>query len=173
MPGRVQVAEAALGRWMIMTPTVNTGGAHASATLQEMLPQPEGKAGMHARMERVSYAVGAPAVAGTCMPCTQCTLCRGIARQASPRRRCERAWMVDWSPLGGRFQPMALPEGSAPARGRPRTRINTRSPPVPPEWAGYLAGAGFALRCWLCSASADVKMGHVYGARLVAVLVVR
>ena len=37
----------------------------------------------------------------------------------------------------------------------------------------HLAGAGFALRCWLCSASADVMMGHVCGARLVAVLVVR
>ena len=44
---------------------------------------------------------------------------------------------------------------------------------VPPEWAGHLAGAGFALRCWLCSASADVMMGHVYVVRLVAVLVVR
>ena len=36
---------------------------------------------------------------------------------------------------------------------------------------------GFSLRCWLCShwhgVSADVMMGHVYGARLVAVLVVR
>ena len=30
------------------------------------------------------------------------------------------------------------------------------------------AGAGFALRCWLCSASADVMMGHVYGALLPA-----
>ena len=29
---------------------------------------------------------------------------------------------------------------------------------VPPEWAGHLAGARFALRCWLCSASADVVM---------------
>ena len=36
---------------------------------------------------------------------------------------------------------------------------------------GRLAGAWPALRCWLCSASADVMMGHVYGARLVAVLV--
>ena len=42
-----------------------------------------------------------------------------------------------------------------------------------PEWAGHVAGAGFALRCWLCGASADVMMGHVFGARLVAVLVVR
>ena len=39
---------------------------------------------------------------------------------------------------------------------------------VPPEWAGHLAGAGFALRCWLCSASADVVMRRVYGALLVA-----
>ena len=33
-----------------------------------------------------------------------------------------------------------------------------------------IAGAGFALRCWLCGASADVMMEHVYiyGARLVA-----
>ena len=30
--------------------------------------------------------------------------------------------------------------------------------------------AGFALRCWLCSASADVVMRHVYGALLVAML---
>ena len=35
-----------------------------------------------------------------------------------------------------------------------------------------LAGARFALRCWLCSASADVVMGRVYGALLVAMLVV-
>ena len=39
---------------------------------------------------------------------------------------------------------------------------------VQPEWAGHLAGAGFAgagfaLRCWLCSASADIMMGHVCG----------
>ena len=39
-----------------------------------------------------------------------------------------------------------------------------------PEWADQLVGAGFALCCWLCSASADVMMGHVYGALLVAVL---
>ena len=39
-------------------------------------------------------------------------------------------------------------------------------------WAGHLAGAGFALRCWLCSASADVVMRRVYGALLVAMLVV-
>ena len=32
-------------------------------------------------------------------------------------------------------------------------------------------GSGFAIRCWLCSASADVMMGQVYGAVLVAVLV--
>ena len=32
---------------------------------------------------------------------------------------------------------------------------------------------GFALRCWLCSASTNVMVGHVYGALLVAVLVVR
>ena len=31
---------------------------------------------------------------------------------------------------------------------------------------------GFALRCWLCSASADVVMRRVYGALLVAMLVV-
>ena len=43
---------------------------------------------------------------------------------------------------------------------------------VPPEWAGHLAGAGFALRCWLCCASADVVMRRVYGALLVAMLVV-
>ena len=36
----------------------------------------------------------------------------------------------------------------------------------------HLAGAGFALRCWLCSASADVVMRRVYGALLVAMLVV-
>ena len=30
----------------------------------------------------------------------------------------------------------------------------------------------FALRCWLCSASADFVMGRVYGALLVAMLVV-
>ena len=30
----------------------------------------------------------------------------------------------------------------------------------------------FALRCWLCSASADVVMTRVYGALLVAMLVV-
>ena len=47
--------------------------------------------------------------------------------RSSPRRCCERAWMVDRSSLGGLFQPMALPEGSAPARGRPRTRISTCS----------------------------------------------
>ena len=47
------------------------------------------------------------------------------------------------------------------------------APLQPLEWAGHLAGAGFALRCWLCSASADGMMGHVYVARLVAVLVVR
>ena len=29
------------------------------------------------------------------------------------------------------------------------------------------------VKCWLCSASADVMMGHVFGARSVAVLVVR
>ena len=34
-------------------------------------------------------------------------------------------------------------------------------------------GAVPTSRCWLCSASADVMMGHVYGALLVAVLVVR
>ena len=34
--------------------------------------------------------------------------------------------------------------------------------PAPLEW-DHLAGAGFALRCWLCSAGADVMMGHVYG----------
>ena len=44
---------------------------------------------------------------------------------------------------------------------------------VQPEWAGHLAGAGFALRCWLCSASADVVMRRVYGALLVPMLVVR
>ena len=38
--------------------------------------------------------------------------------------------------------------------------------------SGFLAGAGFALRCWLCSASADVTMGRVNRALLVAVLVV-
>ena len=27
--------------------------------------------------------------------------------------------------------------------------------------AGHLTGAGFALQCWLCSASADVMTGHV------------
>ena len=43
---------------------------------------------------------------------------------------------------------------------------------VPLEWAGHLAGARFALRCWLCSASADVVMRRVYGALLVAMLVV-
>ena len=43
---------------------------------------------------------------------------------------------------------------------------------VPPEWAGHLTGAGFALRCWLCSASADVVMRRVCGALLVAMLVV-
>ena len=32
---------------------------------------------------------------------------------------------------------------------------------------------GFELQCWLCSASSGVMMGHVYGARLVAVLVLR
>ena len=42
----------------------------------------------------------------------------------------------------------------------------------PPEWAGHLAGARFALRCWLCSASADVVMRRVYGALLVAMIVV-
>ena len=42
----------------------------------------------------------------------------------------------------------------------------------PPEWAGHLAGARFALRCWLCIASADVVMRRVYGALLVAMLVV-
>ena len=42
-----------------------------------------------------------------------------------------------------------------------------------PEWAGHLGlGAGFALRCWLCRASADVVMRRVYGALLVAMLVV-
>ena len=41
----------------------------------------------------------------------------------------------------------------------------------PPEWAGHLAGAGFALQCWLCIASADVVMRRVYGALLVAMLV--
>ena len=35
-----------------------------------------------------------------------------------------------------------------------------------------IAGARFALRCWLCSASADVVMRRVYGALLVATLVV-
>ena len=40
-------------------------------------------------------------------------------------------------------------------------------------WADHLAGAGFALRCWLCRASADGMIGHVYGALLLAVLVVR
>ena len=39
--------------------------------------------------------------------------------------------------------------------------------------ADLLAGAGVALRCWLCGASADVMMGRVYGAVLVAVLVGR
>ena len=29
---------------------------------------------------------------------------------------------------------------------------------------------GLTLRCWLCYASADVVMGHVYGVVLVAVL---
>ena len=43
---------------------------------------------------------------------------------------------------------------------------------VPPDWAGHLAGARLALRCWLCSASADVVMRRVYGALLVAMLVV-
>ena len=46
------------------------------------------------------------------------------------------------------------------------------APLQPPEWAGHLAGAGFALRCWLCWASADVVMRRVYGALLVAMLVV-
>ena len=43
--------------------------------------------------------------------------------------------MVDRSYLGGLFQPMALPEASAQARGRPRTRIGTCSPfrPSGPE----------------------------------------
>ena len=41
-----------------------------------------------------------------------------------------------------------------------------------PEWAGHLAGAGFALPCWLCSASAYVVMRRVYGTLLVAMLVV-
>ena len=43
---------------------------------------------------------------------------------------------------------------------------------VPPEWASRLAEAGFALRCWLCCASADVVIRRVYGALLVAMLVV-
>ena len=33
-----------------------------------------------------------------------------------PRRRCERAWMVDRSSLGGLSQPMGLPEASDPPR---------------------------------------------------------
>ena len=49
-----------------------------------------------------------------------------------------------------------------------RTSANLK----PPEWAGHLAGARFALRCWLCSASADVVMRRVYGVLLVAMLVV-
>ena len=52
------------------------------------------------------------------------TLCRGIAWQvlaSAPLR-------VDRSSLGGVFQPMALPEASAPAWGRPRTRISAFSP---------------------------------------------
>ena len=32
---------------------------------------------------------------------------------------------------------------------------------------------GFELRCWLCSASANVMMGHVYDTVLMAVLVVQ
>ena len=39
-----------------------------------------------------------------------------------------------------------------------------------PTPAVHLTGAGFALRCWLCSASADVVMRRVYGALLVAIL---
>ena len=41
------------------------------------------------------------------------------------------------------------------------------------EGHDHLAAAGFALRCWLGSSSADIMMGHVYGALLVAVLVLR
>ena len=43
------------------------------------------------------------------------------------------------------------------------------------RWRGadHLALAGFALQCWLCSASADVEMGHVHGALSVAALVVQ
>ena len=50
--------------------------------------------------------------------------------RSSPRRRCERVWMVDRSSLGGlsTFPPMALPEVSVPVRGCPRTRISTCSP---------------------------------------------
>ena len=47
--------------------------------------------------------------------------------RSSPRRRCVCAWMVRTS-LGSLFQPMFLPEASAPASGRPRTRISTGSP---------------------------------------------
>ena len=37
----------------------------------------------------------------------------------------------------------------------------------------HLAGAGFALQCWLCSGSADAMMEHVCRALLVDVLVMQ
>ena len=39
--------------------------------------------------------------------------------------------------------------------------------------SGPVMYGGQHLYCWLCSASAGVIMGHVYGALLVAVLVVQ
>ena len=67
----------------------------------------------------------------------------------------------------------SLPGTSQHSTSDPSRPLSS-APPAPPEctWSGHLAGAGLALRCWLCSASADVTMGHVYGARSVAVLVV-
>ena len=55
------------------------------------------------------------------------TLCRGVA--AGPRLGAV-ASVPRWSTghfLGGLFQPMALPEASAPPRGRPRTMFSTCS----------------------------------------------
>ena len=51
-----------------------------------------------------------------------------------PRRRCERAWVVNRSSQGDRFQPMALPEGSAPARHKfahPPHSLAFALPPLP------------------------------------------
>ena len=69
---------------------------------------------------------------------------------------------------GSVFQPKLPPTPSLTDSEREREKCH-----VTLEWAGHLAGAGVALLCWFCSASADVMTWHGCGASRVAVLVVQ